>query len=225
MARCDMHQAGILHRNKVCGHDPVCNLALERDLLRERGFVLPASQFRTFLCFQCLELLVPPFFQHRLDERFRHPEVFLAAIFFCTDSCVDKILCHRDRDIGRERPWRRRPYDQVLVCLSPDRELHKDRGVGLVPVFNFGIRDRRFAPGAPVHDPVPAFQHPFLIGPCKGPPRCLHVSRCDCLVCVFEVQPDPQALELGVHQFLVFYGKFPALLDKTPDPERLDILF
>ncbi len=92
------------------------------------------------------------------------------------------------------------------------------------PVFHFGVRDCRLAPGAPVHHAVAAFEHAPLLCPGKGPPGSLDILGLHGLVRTREVQPDPEGQKLVVHQLLVFHCELPALLDEGLDAELLDVL-
>ncbi len=221
----NMHHAGVLHGNKIRGHDPVPDLLLERDKVRERGVVLPPDKCGTRLSVEHGIILVPPLFENALHEVVSDPEDLLFATLDSLYFCVDEVLCNRYRDVCRERPRCCCPDDEVLVLFSGEGELDKDRGVGLVPVLHFGVSDRRLAPWAPVHDTVPAFEHPLLIGTGKRPPRRFDIPGLHGLVGVFKVEPYAKVLELCVHEQLVFYRELPALLNEWLDAERLDILF
>ena len=201
------------------------DLALERHAGGERGFVFPSCEFGTLLCLQNGIVLTASLLEHRFYERFGNPEERLLVVFFGEHFCILEILCNGNSNVGRERPGGCCPDDEELVCLTFEGELDEDRGVVLVPVFHFSVRNRRFAPGTPVHDTVPAFEHALFFCPCKCPPCRLNIFRHNGLVCSGKIQPDPEVGELVIHQELVLDRKLPAFLDELLDTELLDILF
>ncbi len=220
----DMDEAGVLERDIVGRHDPVPDLRLVRHVPGERGRVLHPDQVAPAQSFEDGEVLVPAHLQDGLDEFIGDPEDLFAAVFLRPHPRVGERGVDRHRNVRRERPGCRRPDHQEFILAPDDRELDEDGGVGLVPVLHLRIGDRRLAPGAPVHDPVAAFEEPTLVGPLDSPPRGLDVARINGLVGVVEVEPDAELPELVAHDLHVRHRKRPALLDECGDAVLLDIL-
>src|SRR5207237_7753568 len=82
----------------------------------------------------------------------------------------------RDREVRRNRPWRRRPDEdrhalagesgyaprELVRALRRERELDVDRWRHVVGVFDLGLRQRRAAMDAPVHRLLAFVDEPLL---------------------------------------------------------------
>ncbi|KAF5028872.1 hypothetical protein DSECCO2_654500 [anaerobic digester metagenome] len=224
VSRGDVDKAGVLERDVVGRHDPVPDLRLVRHAPGERRGVFRPDKVAPAHPFKDRVVLVAPHLQDGFDEFVGDPEDLLGVALLCPHPRVGECGVDCNRHVRGQSPGRRRPYHEILVLASAERELDEYRGIGLVPVLHLGVGDRRLAPGAPVHDPVAALKEPALIRTLERPPGGLDIVFLDGLVGVIKVEPDAETPELVAHDPHVRHGKRPALLDECGDAVLLDIL-
>ncbi len=143
----------------------------------------------------------------------RHRRSHEIAMFARMHDGVIEIGMDGDREIGRERPGRGRPDDDVQGAARAERrgvrhrKLHPDRRADVVLVFDLGLGQRRLAGDRPVDRLLAAINQPVFD---KGGERAQHfrfVRRRHRAVFLVPITKRTEALELRPHLFNVIGRK------------------
>jgi len=124
----------------------------------------------------------------------------------------------RHSQIGRQRPRRRRPdhkahraritQPQQGFGFSRRRLIHREIHIHAlrrnIPVFQFGIRQRRFTPDRPVNGLKLLIDNPVAYQFGKDFQNPLLIDRLERQVRIFKIAEDPQRLELRRLQLDIF---------------------
>ncbi len=223
VTRSDMDHSGVFHRHVIGNDDTVFDFFLKRNGGSEGGNIFRSGKFGSGLRFDDRVVLIFSVFEDLLGEVFCDPEIFAFSVFNCPAFCVDELFSNGHCHVCRKGPGCGCPDDEVFVLGSLDWEFDEDRGVGLVPVLDFGIGDRRSAAGTPVDDSGSAFEHFFFFAAFEGVPCSFDVSFIDGLVRVVEVHPGPEVLELLAHQIFVGESELSALFDELGNAVFFDV--
>ena len=178
----DVDEAGALvHRHVVPRDDAVLDLRPWSEIV-ERSLVPPTDEL---VATQTLDERVV---RVQLDG---DPLAVLAA-------AVLLVGMHGDRDVGGERPRRRRPDDERLARPVEQREADEERRVGAVLVDaglrQLVLRERRPAARAPFRRAVALDQHAPRVHELEELPDVLDVRVAEGEVVVAPVHPLPEAL-------------------------------
>ena len=109
-------------------------------------------------------------------------------------AAVLRLRVDRGRDVGRERPRRRRPDDEVLAGAIEQREADVERRVGAIDVGadQLVLGDRRAAARAPLGRAVPHVEPVPLVDALQHPPDVLDVRVAEGEVVLAPVHPLPE---------------------------------
>ncbi len=130
-----------------------------------------------------------------------------------------------DRDVGDQRPRRRRPDEEVVVAID-DREadVHRRLGHVLVPLRDLVARERGAAPAAVRHDLEALVDRALVPHRLQVPPHALDVGVRERPVRVCRVDPHPDPRGQRGPVLHVALHRLAAAGVELRDPELLDLL-
>ncbi len=106
---------------------------------------------------------------------------------------------HCERDVGRERPWRRRPHEEKFTGAIFYWKFYKHRlvlEISVTAVRQFMLRQRRPAASTPRHHRMPLEQPSALAHLFQKMPNVLVVLLGHGVVGIFPIHPLPQPTRL-----------------------------
>ena len=215
-----MDEAGaVLGGDEVAGdHREAARLAVGEE---DRALVVTANQLRAREAADDLGALA----EHLLEQRVGDDQRLLAD----PRLGVGDLRRHRDGLVARQRPGRRRPDQQRLVCLASllveQREPDVDGRVLDVPVAQRHLvrGERGSAAGAVGHDLVALVEPLVVPEPAQRPPDRLDVVVVEGDVGVVEVDPEADPLGQPVPILDVLEDRLAAALVELGDPVLLDL--
>ena len=142
------------------------------------------------------------------------------------DLRIVLVRVHAERDVGRERPRRSRPGEEVRIFQPLSLEAHEHGRFldVLVPLRHLVRGERRAAARAVRDDLMPLVQEPLLPDLFQRPPDRLDVLVVVGDVRVFHVRPVAHAFGHFFPFALVFPDAFLAFFDKRLDAVFFDVL-
>ena len=158
--------------------------------------------------------------EHRLDTS-RGEQIFILA---SPHAGILGSGRDRQRDVSRQRPWRRRPHEQLLLTAR-HRQLQVDARVDRVLVAERDLvgGERRLTARAVGHDLVALVEQAAPVDLRQRPPDRLDVALVERAVGVLEIDPEADPLGQPVPLRQEREHRLAALLVESRDPVLLDL--
>ena len=217
----DVYDArAVRQRDVPVAHDVVRLFAVAALRIREERLV-----FGVFVVLALFDgqRFIRPLFKQRGNERLRQ-NVVRAVLRLDFDVVLGGV--HTQRHVGRERPRRGRPREEIAVFQALALETDKDGGLLdiLVPLRDLVRGERGAAARAVRNDLMPLVQEPLLPNFFERPPDRLDILVVVGDVRVLHVRPVADALGHFLPFALVFPDAFLALFDERLDAVLFDVL-
>ena len=216
----DVHDARAVGQGDVpVAHDVVRLFAVAALGIGEERFVFAALVFAPLLHG---ERCIRPLFEQRGHERLREHVARAGRL----DLGVVLLRVDAQRDVGRERPRRGRPGEEIRIFKSLASEADEDGRLFhvLVSLRDLVRRERGAAARAVRHDLVPLVQEALFPDLFERPPHGLDVLVVVGDVRVLHVRPVADAFGHALPFALVLPHALLALLDKGLDAVLFNIL-
>ena len=228
-----MHYARTVgERNVRIAHHVIRLFAETEFLLSERikRLVFQPFVFRSFLLPEdfvaAFSLFVRLFISEHGGKQAFGKNTFFAAFVHFHAHVIERGI-HAERDVGRQRPGRSRPGENIQIFFAFHFEFHVRRFLFYVfiPLRHFVRRKRGAAARAIRHDFMPLIQQTFFVHFFQRPPLRFDIIVVIRNVRIIHIAPVPHAIgHLFPFRGILPYGFF-TFADERLDPVRLDLRF